>query len=305
VSTLEAPVAVNLLGAPRPETVEEVPEERARVQHPVRLAISQGLRMLGGLVLAFVLFLVVVTPLVHGKAQRNLDRSFRTELGFAQAPLGGAIAPGTAVALLRIPSIGVREVVVEGTTGTLLKRGPGHLRTSPLPGQPGNAVVAGRRASYGGPFLHLDRLRKGAVLRATTGQGTSVYEVRYTGTVSPGHADPIGPTRDSRITLVTSDPVLTASRRLVVVATLRGDPWPQPAGRTTRLHTDELGLQGEPGAGGRVLFWGGALVVAGIGSVWLLRRWPGHVAYLFVAPVILLLLVLLFDSFAGLLPATL
>ncbi|MBV9952216.1 MAG: class E sortase [Acidimicrobiia bacterium] len=305
MSTVEAPAVVQVVRVRPPEQKPVEPAPVAPRSHSVRGAVTRSLKILGGLVLGFVLFLFVMTPLVHGRTQRSLEQSFRTELGFAQAPLGGAIKQGSAVAVLQIPEIGVHEVVIEGTSASMLKRGPGHLRTSPLPGQPGNSVVAGRRASYGGPFLHLDRLHRGDTIRVTTGQGLSIFVVQRVGTVSPGHADPIGPTRDSRITLVTSDPVFAASRRLVAVATLQGDPWAQPDGRPTQLHTDELGLQGQPGAAGRVLFWGGVLIVAGIASVWLLRRWPGQVAYVLIAPVMLLLLVLLYDSFAGVLPATL
>jgi sortase A len=263
------------------------------------------LTVFGVLVIGFIVYLVGASVLEHGRAQASLERSFRQPLAFGQAPLGGAIPEGTPVAVLEIPRLGVREVVVEGTSSAQLKKGPGHLRTSPLPGQRGNAVLAGRRLAYSGPFRHLDRLRRGAMIRVLTGQGRSVYVVTGSRVVSPHHADPIGPTSDSRLTLVTSDPVLLANRRLVITASLRDLPFPAPAGRANQLNRDELGLQGEPGAVVPVLLWGELLLLVGAVAALLYRRWPRWPAYLVCTPVILLLVVLVFDSFAGLLPATL
>jgi sortase A len=282
------------------------PPHRRRFSRRDALAVGgRGLTVFGVLVLGFTVYLVGASVLEHGRAQSSLERSFRTPLAFGQAPLGGAIREGTPVAVLEIPRLGVREVVVEGTTSAQLKKGPGHLRTSPLPGQRGNAVIAGRRLAYSGPFLHLDRLRRGTQIRVITGQGRSVYVVQGSRVVSPHHADPIGPTRESRLTLVTSDPPLLANRRLVITASLTGTPRPAPVGRTNELNRDELGLQGEPGAVVPLLLWGELLLLAGAVAALLYRRWPRWPAYLVCTPVILLLVVLVFDSFAGLLPATL
>ena len=281
------------------------PPRRKLARADVLAVGGRGLTVFGLLVVGFTVHLLGASVLEHGREQAALERSFRTPLAFGQAPLGGIIREGTPVAVLEIPHLGVREVVVEGTTSAQLKKGPGHLRTSPLPGQRGNAVLAGRRLSYGGPFLHLDRLRRGALIRVITGQGRSVYVVQGSRVVAPHHADPIGPTRESRLTLVTSDPPLLANRRLVITASLRGTPHPAPAGRASELNRDELGLQGEPGAVVPLLLWGELLLLAGAVAAFLYRRWPRWPAYLVCTPVILLLIVLVFDSFAGLLPATL
>src|SRR6202035_1267988 len=71
------------------------------------------------------------------------------------APLGPTAA-GAPVAILNIPSIGVRDlVVVQGTTPENLTAGPGHRPDTPLPGQPGVAAIYGRRAPLGGAVLAL------------------------------------------------------------------------------------------------------------------------------------------------------
>jgi sortase A len=42
--------------------------------------------------------------------------------------------------------------VVEGTASSDLLDGPGHLRSTVLPGQVGTSVVMGRAKTYGAPF---------------------------------------------------------------------------------------------------------------------------------------------------------
>jgi sortase A len=73
------------------------------------------------------------------------------------------LAWGTPVALLEIPRLGLREVIVEGTSSDPMMSGPGHRRDTPLPGQVGTSVIAGWRATYGGPFRSIDQLRAQAL----------------------------------------------------------------------------------------------------------------------------------------------
>ena len=51
--------------------------------------------------------------------------------------------------------------VVEGTAEAQLAMGPGHYPTTPLPGQAGNAAIAGHRTTYLHPFYSLDALASG------------------------------------------------------------------------------------------------------------------------------------------------
>ena len=51
-----------------------------------------------------------------------------------------------------IPAIGVDWVFVEGVSVADLKDGPGHYPETPMPGQAGNAAIAGHRTTYGAPF---------------------------------------------------------------------------------------------------------------------------------------------------------
>jgi hypothetical protein len=116
----------------------------------VSTVARRGVYTLGIAIAVFVAFAFWFSGLAHARAQVGLDRRFRAELTGASAPIGGRIAPGAPVAIVRIPRIGVDEVVVEGSTSGELRKGPGHVVGSSLPGQPGNAAIAGRRTLYGG-----------------------------------------------------------------------------------------------------------------------------------------------------------
>ena len=68
-------------------------------------------------------------------------------------------------AYLSIPSLDLEAVVFEGVSGESLRKGPGHMPWTPLPGQPGNAVISGHRTTYGRPFFNLDQLKPGVELK--------------------------------------------------------------------------------------------------------------------------------------------
>ena len=68
---------------------------------------------------------------------------------------------GDAVARLRIPALGVGEIVVNGTDTASLKRGPGRYLGSGMPGEGKLVYIAGHRTTYGAPFSRIDRLDKG------------------------------------------------------------------------------------------------------------------------------------------------
>lgn len=293
-------------GRPEPSGApSRPPARRPRVDHDVLAVAGQGLTIFGVLVLAFGAYLVGLSSLEQGRDQRGMLRRFRPALAFGQAPLGGRIAEGSPVAVLEVPRVGLRQVVVEGTSSRQLKKGPGHLRTTPLPGQRGNVVVAGRRLAYNGPFRKLGQLRRGDRITTTTGQGRATYVVTGLARLPSRRGELLGRTGDNRLTLITSTPLLLASDRLVATAALRTEPRPAPAGRPVELREDELGLQGETGAGPPLLLWAEVLLLVGVGTAWLYRRRPRWTTWLLTTPVLLLLVLLVFDSFTALLPATL
>lgn len=122
--------------------------------------------------------------------------------------------------VINIPKIGLRVVVVEGTFQWDLAKGPGHIETSPQPGETGNVGISGHRTMYGAPFRHLDELRSGDLIYFETLNGKIEYKVTEKRKVLPTNVAVLKDFGDDRVTLTTCDPLFSASRRLVVVGKL-------------------------------------------------------------------------------------
>ncbi len=141
---------------------------------------------------------------------------------------------GEAFGTIRIPSIDLDVAMVEGVRRRDLKKGPGHLSGSPLPGQPGNAVVSGHRTTYGAPFGDLGGLTPGDQIEVETALGVHVYEVREAPercrdedgrcVVKPTDLWVAEPREGSWLTLTTCHPKFSARRRLIVFAELVAGP---------------------------------------------------------------------------------
>lgn len=131
---------------------------------------------------------------------------------------------GDPVAFIRIPSIDVEAVVFSGTERPILNKGPGHMPRTPLPGQPGNSVIAGHRTTYGRPFHNLDLLEPGDRIEIESVAGTHVYEVRETLIVKPTDVWVTDPRPGAWVTLITCNPKFSARERLVVFAEMVEGP---------------------------------------------------------------------------------
>ena len=255
-------------------------------------------------VVAFLVFALVLSGLVQARDQIGLQHRFRNELASNLAPIGGAIPKGVPVAVIQIPAIGLDQVVVEGSRSAQVRKGPGHVVGSSLPGQPGNAVIAGRRTLYRGPFHRIGSLHDGDRIRVTTGQGAATYEVDTVTTLSPGNGSFVQDHGDNRLTLFTSGSPWSADGRLVVTATLQGKPY--AATQLQRaLDADGLGLTGERDAAPNLLVWLELLAGAAVLTAFLASRWSRSRTWLVCAPVLALLLWFFFESATRLLPATL
>lgn len=136
---------------------------------------------------------------------------------------------GQAIARLIIPSINVDQIVVEGVGVEPLRRGPGHYPASPLPGQPGNAALAGHRTTFGSPFNRLDEIEAGDEIFVTTAQGTFRYVATETSVVEASEVAVLRDFGDNRLTLTTGHPEFGNQQRIVVAAQLVGEPAPAVA----------------------------------------------------------------------------
>ena len=291
-----------------------LPEERveSRSGHtftipaiPYRRLTGFALVGVAGLLVLFLVYLYAFTPLTASRDQQRLAGSLNGQPLTVYKLVDGHLPPeGSAVAVLQIPAIGVDQVVVQGTSAADLMNGPGLMPGSALPGSVGNSVIAGRRVTFGAPFGAIDSLHAGARINVVDGAGRFTYTVTHVLQVPIGHQDVVLPTTEDRITLVTSNSSLITSGREVVEGKLVGHAVEVPDD-TVAVPSYELGLSGDPSAGGLAAMWSFFTLIVLVGAgflAWRLRRpW---LVYLFAAPVVVMCGLFACESVARALPAT-
>ena len=135
-----------------------------------------------------------------------------------------SVEEGEALGMIRIPSIGVDWVLFGGVLPSTINKGPGHMPWTPLPGQPGNAVISGHRTTHGAPFFDLDQLAPGDVIEVETAIGVHQYTVRESFIVTPYDVWVTDPKPGAWLTLTTCHPKFSAAKRLIVQAELTAGP---------------------------------------------------------------------------------
>jgi sortase A len=268
-------------------------------------AIGRVLITAGVLILLFVAYQLWGTNIFEARAQNQLRDDFKQDLADTPTPPSTSDRPATPtttvpvpvppdgepVGIIRIPKIGVDKVVVEGTTVADLRKGPGHYSGTPLPGQQGNAAIAGHRTTYGAPFADLDQLSRGDLISVQTVGGTFEYEVTDVFVVSPSAVlDPPADEDAAILTLTTCNPKYSASERLVVKAEYdESEELPEPPRRVQRPESIDAGLSGDRSSRLPTVLWG--LLAAAVGGLWWLvfhrySRWTTWVvgAVLFLPP---------------------
>ncbi len=208
----------------------------------------------GGLMLAFLAYQLWGTGLYNAAAQNRLEQELTLRLAappvataaspaVVQAPASPVLTdaqavpqsppsliaespPGEGEALGRIiiPTAEVDDIMVEGVTREVLKKGPGHMPWTPLPGQPGNAVLSGHRTTYGAPFFYLDQITVGDDITVETAIGRHVFRVRGILVVNPTDVWVTDPREGAWLTLTTCTPRYSAAQRLVITAELITGP---------------------------------------------------------------------------------
>ncbi|MBK3569624.1 MULTISPECIES: sortase [unclassified Streptomyces] len=269
----------------------------ARSVTAVRHLARGGLLSLAALLLGITAQLLVFSGAQEHSAQHASFDELRGQLALGTAPVsqtdqrGKLLAPGTPVALIRVPSLGLSQVVLEGTDSTVLTDGPGHRRDTPLPGQSGTSVLMGRAAAYGGPFGRLAELRAGVMFTVTTGQGTARYQVadvRRAGDPAPA-ALAAG---KGRLVLVTATgPHFMPSGVLRVDADLVSTAFQTPAAviRSGTLPDSEEPLARPDGVPWPLVMWLQALLLAAVAAVWAWHRWGRHQTWIVFAPLVAVL----------------
>jgi sortase A len=307
--------------SPGPVTSAPRAGQRRRPLTPATLArqaVGSTLLILAICALGFVVWLALFSKLHYDHAQHGAYDTLRYELAEGTAPTGpteivnpnAANSPtelvpfGAPVALLSIPQIGLRAVVLQGTTSSVLENGPGLLRDTPLPGQVGISVIMGRRAAYGGPFSKLASLAPGDAFTVVTGQTVAQYEVldlRRGGDSSP----PPPAAGQSRLILVTADgPPFAPSGLLYVDANLTSKPQPTPPMvlSSSDISPSENAMGTEPQAWLPIVLWGQLLLLVTLGLSWLRYAWGRWQTWLVAVPVLAYIVLSVGDEVTRLLP---
>jgi LPXTG-site transpeptidase (sortase) family protein len=285
--------------------------------------------------LGFVAWVGLFSRLHYDKVQLNAYEALRVELANGTAPNGpyrqapesfgsqsssassifgnGApVAPppptlwpdGSPVAVLSIPAISLRTVILQGTTSGVLEGGPGHLRDTSMPGQVGISVILGRKTAYGGPFGGLASLVPGDSITVVTGQANALYKVidlRRAG-------DPLLSALAAgagRMVLVTADgSPLEPSGVLYVDADLMSAPQPAPPQTVSSsyLSASENAMGTEPAAWLPIVLWLLLLLAcAGVLS-WLWVAWGRWQTWLIAVPIVGFMVLSVSDEVTRLLP---
>jgi sortase A len=125
-----------------------------------------------------------------------------------------------AIGRVEIPKIGVSQPMFEGVGLDVLANGPGHWSGTAMPGDNGNAVVAGHRVTHTHPFLDIDQLNPGDQVIFTTAAGRFIYAVTQTFIVTPDATWIANPTTDPTMTLFACHPKHEKTHRIVVTGHL-------------------------------------------------------------------------------------
>ena len=180
------------------------------------------LLVVGFLALGYCAFVLVDTTIYQSYQNARFDEQLNsvqpasTSAGVVNLPV--APIPGGALGRIEIPRIGLAAMIMEGTDGRTLQRAVGHIPGTVLPGQHGNAGIAGHRDTF---FRPLRNVHHDDEITLTTLDGTYHYLVDSSQVVAPEDTQVLNDSDDTILTLVTCYPfyfVGPAPKRFIVRA---------------------------------------------------------------------------------------
>jgi sortase A len=181
----------------------------------IKRFVSLGLILLGIGLLTY----VVGSYTLMYREQNSLMREWE-EQNARPVSSYDAAALSDSLTRLSIPKIHLDVVIMEGTSHQTLALGPGHLKNTAAPGEPGNAVIAAHRDTY---FRKLYQLKPGDDIYVQRAGRKYHYVVNAKRVVLPTDLSVLDSGGDSRLTLITCYPVHfigPAPERLIVFAKL-------------------------------------------------------------------------------------
>ena len=196
------------------------------------------------------------------------------------------IAPpeGGIIGEIVIKKIGVDWIFREGVQLADLAQGPGHYPGTPLPGQIGDAAIAGHRTTHGAPFFRVNELAPGDHIVIRTFAGTYTYVVaKQPFAVDPTDYGVVANTPDAELTLTSCNPRYSARQRIVIKAKLLRKLSDKPHRPPTHINGKKVlpppraqlatSLEGQSNSDVPSVLWG--IIVAMVGALWwwAFRHW--------------------------------
>ncbi len=127
----------------------------------------------------------------------------------------------TPVAIMEIPSIKLKQPVVDGITEDVIKYFLGRFPDLAMPGEIGNFAVAGHRVSdFTDAFINLYKVKVGDEVIVTTKDGRYTYEVDNSFIVEPDQIEVLDDADYEKMTLITC--TIGSKRRVIVTGKLIG-----------------------------------------------------------------------------------
>ena len=124
------------------------------------------------------------------------------------------------MAQLRFPTLDREYYVIEGTSTSDLRKGPGHYPDTALPGQSKTVAIAGHRTTYGAPFRTIDRLERGTGSTSGCATAPTSTACRRPGSSTPPRLSVTDNVGYDRLVLTACHPLYSAAQRIVVFARL-------------------------------------------------------------------------------------
>ena len=122
---------------------------------------------------------------------------------------------------ISIPKIELEWIVNEGSDTKTLKKGPGHIIETVLPGDIGRCVISGHRTIYEAPFNKIDELGIGDLIYLESlNKEIFSYAVTNLIVVNPQDVYILDGSLKKELLLTTCEPEYSAAKRLVVIAEL-------------------------------------------------------------------------------------
>jgi len=146
------------------------------------------------------------------------ERTFEATPASVAPRIAEPPSEGSTIGRLQIPRLGLRVMVVQGDSPQILRHAVGHLPETTLPGEDGNAALAGHRDTL---FRPLRGVRPGDVITFETPSRVVRYQVEWMLVVPPSSMEVLQSSGARELTLITCFPfdfVGAAPNRFIVRA---------------------------------------------------------------------------------------